>query len=155
MDESTRPWFEELTVTPLITHAVEVLRAAIPRRGDIEPGGEGIKVKREFGIMSAESSRVVDEAGGIQEYDDLTLTDEQKHAAELLLATFEYHLFLIEQAYERPTSEEAKVYAHAAVYGEASPAGRLTAQDNFASDVERKLKISFDYSVEENVTVLT
>ena len=34
--DTDKSWLSEFTVTPHITHAVEVLRAAIPRRGDLE-----------------------------------------------------------------------------------------------------------------------
>lgn len=70
MIESTKPWFEELTVTPLIEHAVEVLRTAIPA------GQTGI------GVSISD--------GEVECYDS-SITDEQVAAYMLLAAVAAYH----------------------------------------------------------------
>lgn len=143
--DANKSWLSEFTVTPHITHAVEVLRAAIPRRGDLQPGDEGITVTRnEYGGLTAESSRVVD-GDGTMEYDDLTLTEEQANAARFLLDMISYYAKLIEQYYEEPDDEAIRAYATAAVRREQEPPdGLLAAENRLVEDVMRKLNAHFD-----------
>jgi hypothetical protein len=147
----------EFVVTPSIARSVEVLRAAIPRRGDIPPGGEGITVIREpNGSFSAESFRVVDDFHGTMERDDFALTEELRQAAATLIAAITHQYQLIEQAYEYPDEEAIRAYASAAVKpGTEVPDGYLKACDDLAEDVRRKLNISFGIidSHKDSVTV--
>lgn len=144
--DADKSWLSEFTVTPHITHAVEVLRAAIPRRGDLQPGDEGINVIRAYdGSLEAESSRVVDEFHGTQEFEDITLTEEQADAARFLLDTITYYYVLIEQNYEEPDEETIKAYSSGAVRREQEPPdGLLAAENRLVEDVMRKLNMHFE-----------
>jgi hypothetical protein len=151
------PRLTQFIVTPRIQQAVEVLRAAIPRRGDIDPGGEGITVVRDgTGAMSAESFRVVDEFHGTMEREGFALTEEQRQAAALLLAAIVHQNQLIERTYEHPDEDAIRAYAAAAVKPGANvPDGYLKACDDLAEDARRKLSISFgDLDVDrDSVTI--
>lgn len=154
-------WCGELTLTPLLRHAAEVLRAAIPRRGDIPAdGAEALNITRTFGMFNAESSRVelpeIDPDEGMT-YQPFALTPELRRAAELLLVYLAYQVGLIEQAYPVPDAEEMRVFAEAAVQGSEVPAGRLAAMDELAEDVAKKLKLRFEITDESNgeLTVYT
>ncbi|MEV5413519.1 hypothetical protein AB0K60_32390 [Thermopolyspora sp. NPDC052614] len=144
--DADKSWLSEFTVTPHVAHAVEVLRAAIPRRGDLQPGDEGITVTRnEYGGLTAESSRVVDALQGRQEFEDFTLTEEQADAAKFLLDTIAYYYALIEQNYEEPDDEAIKAYSTAAVrQGVEPPDGLLAAENRLVEDVMRKLNMHFE-----------
>lgn len=150
-------WLSEFTITPHITHAVNVLRAAIPHRADIHEGGEGLTViRKEDGTLEAESSRVVDDFHGTQEFEDFTLTEELETAAVFLLNTIAYYDQLIDQCYEEPSDEDIWVYAHAAVQpGVETPEGRLSAQNRLREDVTRKLNLGFELYTSEGSSWLS
>jgi hypothetical protein len=154
-----KAWLTKFVVTPHIQHAIDVLRAAIPLRGDIPNGGEGIVIERKLSVLTAMSSRV--ELAEIdpdeeQSYEEMTLTEEQAAAAELLLATLAYHAFLIKQAYALPDDEEIRAYSYGAVSGGPVPDGRLKAQDDLLNDLERTFKLSTDVlSGEDSLRILS
>jgi hypothetical protein len=96
MAKGTRLWFEELTVTPLIEHAVGVLRAAIPERTNVT----GIKVEIEDGKLRA--SYDDPSLTHMKDIEYVTLTRQDTEAARLLIATFWYHCLLIEERFHVP-----------------------------------------------------
>jgi uncharacterized membrane protein len=115
MEANERPWFEKLTVTPLITHAVEVLRSAIPQ------GAVKISVS-------------IDIDSGQTEFDGASLTEEQTAAAWMLVAVAAYHRGQMVAAYGTVISED----------DDRIPQKMQAAQEHFEEDVRRKLNIEMD-----------
>lgn len=154
-----KSWLVEFQVTSHTRHAVQALRAAIPRRGDIEPGGEGITVTLKHGIMTAMSARVelpeIDPTETAT-YEDLDLTMGQRAAAEFLLSMLAYHAFLLEEAYGVPNSEEIRVFVDSAVLGRGAPEGLLSARNRLVETLSAELNMSagmLDHANENSVTI--
>src|SRR5260370_4441108 len=93
MASTNKPWFEELTVAPLIAHAVKVLRTAIP--GKMPPGPVGITIAMGDGRLEYDGA--IFAFGPDHQYPSgphkvavIPLTDQQKAAAWLLVAVAAY-----------------------------------------------------------------
>jgi hypothetical protein len=96
MDDNDRRRLIEFHVTPLIEHAVNVLRAMIPPGRARELGTYLLITRRPDNTVDAELSLEV--KGTIRsEKTGLNLSKEQHAAFEFLDATAAYHRFVIEQ----------------------------------------------------------
>lgn len=153
MDDNV--WLTQFVVTPHLQHAIEVLRAAIPHRGDISAGNEGITIMHATGRVTATSVRIeipeVDPRETLFE-SPLALTPAQEAAAELLLVTLAYHNYVIEQSYPPPDEAEIDAYADPHV---ASPDGFLKAQDTLYNNLTNGWSITVNDSKRPGVISVT
>jgi hypothetical protein len=121
MNASERPWFEELTVTPLIERAVKDLRAAIPK--NLPLGTVGITI----------SSGGCDTYSAYSRGNTVKLAYTQQAAAWLLISVASYHFEHIDATHG------------AIVNGDEVITPTLqAARARFNEDVKRKLNVKIE-----------
>ena len=137
MARTGRPWFEELTATPLIERAVRELRSAIP--ANLPPGAIGIRLtchSDPYSTADSYSAEIVYNKprahGGTIE-----ISHTQQAAAWLVVSVVAYQRGHMEAAY-------AQVAANGDIY--ITPKLRA-AQARFTEDMRRKLKIETNGSL--------
>ncbi|WP_131786576.1 hypothetical protein [Protofrankia symbiont of Coriaria ruscifolia] len=116
MDDNDRRRLIEFHVTPLIEHAVEELRALIPK-------GDNIKAIEKFLFLEVGS-------------ESLKLNKQQRAAFEFLLTTVAYHRSLIVQAWPNMERRSRK-----RSYAADLPQYGVHALGMFLEDMERKLRV--------------